>query len=206
MGAACHGGCSGATAVVDPRYRQILWLALLANAGMFGLELWAGAAAGSVSLLADSLDFLGDAANYALSLWVLGLSLGTRARASLVKAASMALFGVGVLLASGWRAWQGGVPEPLTMGWVGTLALLVNLGVALLLYAHRHGDSNRQSAWLCSRNDAIGNLAVLLAAAGVFGTGRSWPDLMVATIMASLALSAALQVLRQARHELKHAH
>ncbi|UXY17211.1 cation transporter [Chitiniphilus purpureus] len=186
----------------DRRYRRVLQLALLGNAGMFLIELLAGAASGSVSLLADSLDFFGDAANYLLSLWVLGLSLTARARASLVKAASMGLFGVGVLGLALWRSVYGGVPEAATMGWVGALALLVNVGVALLLYAHRDGDSNRRSAWLCSRNDAIGNLAVLLAALGVFGSGRAWPDLVVAAIMAGLAVSAAWQVLRQARQEL----
>ncbi|MBE9608163.1 cation transporter [Chitinilyticum piscinae] len=202
MGKCCQSGCSSQPPVRDQAYRRILLIALLANAAMFLLEMIAGATSGSVSLWADSLDFLGDAGNYGLSLWVLGMGVVARARASLVKAATMASFGIGVLVASLWRVLSGGVPEPLTMGWVAALALLVNLGVAVLLYTHRDGDSNRQSVWLCSRNDAIGNVAVLLAALGVFGSGQAWPDLLVASIMAALALSAAWQVLQQARREL----
>ena len=184
-------------------YRRVLWLALLINAGMFAIEISAGLRAGSVSLLADSLDFLGDAGNYAISLFVLAMSLSWRARAAQFKALSMALFGLGVLAATAWNAWQGGVPVAATMGLVGGLALLANLGVAALLYAWRDGDSNMRSVWLCTRNDALGNVAVLLAALGVLGTGSAWPDLLVAGIMAGLALSSAWQVLRQARGELR---
>ncbi|WP_148714614.1 cation transporter [Chitinolyticbacter meiyuanensis] len=186
----------------DPRYRRALWLALWINAAMFVIEVGSGFKAGSVSLLADALDFLGDAANYGISLWVLPLGLAIRAKASLLKAGSMAVFGVAVLGSAIWHAAAGEVPSAPVMGAVGTLALAANLGVALLLYAHRNGDSNMRSVWLCTRNDALGNLAVLLAALGVFGTGTAWPDLAVAGIMALLALSAAFQVLRQARREL----
>jgi Co/Zn/Cd efflux system component len=101
-----------------------------------------------------------------------------------------------------WNAWQGVLPDAPTMGLIGSLALLANLGVAALLYGYREGDSNMRSVWLCTRNDALGNIAVLLAALGVFGSGSGWPDLLVAVIIASLAISAALQVLRQARGEL----
>ncbi|MBB1520442.1 cation transporter [Aquipseudomonas guryensis] len=184
------------------RYRKILWLALVVNFAMFAVEIGAGLRAGSVSLLADSLDFLGDAGNYAISLWVLGLGVVLRARAAQFKALSMLLFGLGVLAAAVWQLLQGEVPNAPTMGVVGSLALLANVGVAALLYAYREGDSNMRSVWLCTRNDALGNLAVLLAALGVFGTGSAWPDLLVAVIMASLAISAAIQVLRQARGEL----
>ncbi|UUY10200.1 cation transporter [Pseudomonas sp. J452] len=187
------------------RYRKILWLALVVNFVMFAVEIGAGLRAGSVSLLADSLDFLGDAGNYAISLWVLGLGVVLRARAAQFKALSMLLFGLGVLAAAVWQLLQGEVPNAPTMGVVGSLALLANLGVAALLYAYREGDSNMRSVWLCTRNDALGNLAVLLAALGVFGTGSAWPDLLVAVIMASLAISAAIQVLRQARGELAEA-
>ncbi|MBB6342472.1 Co/Zn/Cd efflux system component [Pseudomonas fluvialis] len=194
----------------DGRYRRILWVALAVNLAMFGIEIGAGIRAGSVSLLADSLDFLGDSANYAISLWVLGMALSWRARAAQFKAVSMLVFGFGVLGAALWQAWQGGVPSAPTMGLVGGLALLANLGVAALLYAYREGDSNMRSVWLCSRNDALGNLAVLAAALGVFGTGSAWPDLLVAGIMAALAVSSAVQVLRHADGELKggqgHAH
>src|SRR5690606_6485004 len=186
------------------RYRQVLWAALLINGALFTVEIFAGVLAGSASLLADSLDFLGDTANYAISLWVLGLSLAVRAKASLLKALSMALFALVVLGGALWRIVAGGVPDAPTMGLVGTLALVANLVVAALLYVYREGDSNMRSVWLCTRNDALGNLAVLLAALGVFGTGSAWPDLAVATFMAVLALSAAWQVTSQARLELRH--
>ena len=193
-----HGGVPSA----DPRYRRILWIALAVNAGMFLLEIGAGLQSGSASLLADAIDFLGDAANYALSLWVLSMALVWRARAALVKGASMLVFGVAVVARVAWGAWQGVPPEPLTMGGVGLLALAANLGVAVLLYAYREGDANMRSVWLCTRNDVLGNLAVMLAALGVFGTGTAWPDLVVATVMAWLAISGGASVIRQARAEL----
>ncbi len=208
MGAHCchsHPQEPAAKAQPSPAYRRVLWLALWINFAMFALEIGAGLRAESVSLLADSLDFFGDAANYALSLLVLGMSLQRRAQAALFKAASMAAFGLWVLGSALWHAWQGSSPEPLTMGWVGALALLANLSVAGLLYAYRDGDSNMRSVWLCTRNDALGNLAVLLAALGVFGSGSAWPDLAVAAVMAALALAAAWQVLPQARRELRQA-
>ena len=183
-------------------YRRILWIALAVNAAMFAIEVGAGLAAGSMSLLADSVDFLGDAANYGISLWVLGLAMTIRARASMIKAWSMAVFGVWVMGSTVWHAFSGAVPDATAMGAVGSLALLANLTVAFLLYRFRTGDSNMRSVWLCTRNDALGNLAVLVAAFGVFGTGTAWPDLVVAAIMGALALSSAWQVLRQARSEL----
>ena len=188
---------------MSPAYRRVLWLALIINGAMFALEISAGLRAGSVALLADSLDFLGDAGNYAISLFVLSMSLSWRARAAQFKALSMALFGLWVLLATAWNAWHGAVPEASTMGLIGSVALVANLGVAALLYAWRNGDSNMRSVWLCTRNDALGNIAVLLAALGVYGSGSAWPDLLVAGIMASLALTSAWQVLRQARSELQ---
>ena len=201
MGANC---CSTAceTTRLTKRYRKILWVALVVNLGMFGVEVIAGVRADSVSLLADSLDFLGDAANYGISLLVLGMSLTLRAKASLFKALSMLAFGVGVLIAAIWHLLSGQVPDAPTMGWVGSLALLANVGVAALLYAYREGDSNMRSVWLCSRNDALGNIAVLFAALGVFGTGSAWPDLLVASIMAGLAVTSSYQVMRHARQEL----
>jgi Co/Zn/Cd efflux system component len=187
---------------VPPGYRRVLWVALAVNAAMFLLEIAAGVRAGSVSLLADAIDFFADAANYGLSLAVLPMGTAARARAAVLKAASMVAFGGVVLVRAGWAALHGAAPEPLTMGVVGALALLANLGVAVLLYAYRQGDANMRSVWLCTRNDAIGNVAVLLAAGGVFGTGTRWPDLLVAAVMAGLALSAGLSVVRQARREL----
>jgi Co/Zn/Cd efflux system component len=185
-----------------PGYRRVLWIALTVNALMFAIEIAAGVRAGSVSLLADAIDFFGDAANYGLTLAVLSLGLVWRARAALVKAASMLAFGVLVLGKALWAVGQGLPPEPLTMGVVGAVALAANVGVAFLLYAFREGDANMRGVWLCTRNDAIGNVAVMLAALGVFGTGTAWPDLAVAVVMASLAIAAGWTVMRQARREL----
>lgn len=197
-----HGHGHGVTASADPRYRRILWVALIVNAAMFAVEVGAGLQSGSASLLADAIDFLGDAANYALSLWVLGMALTWRARAALVKGVSMLAFGVFVVGRVAWGAWHGVAPEPLTMGTIGLLALAANLGVAVLLYAYREGDANMRGVWLCTRNDALGNVAVMGAALGVFGTGSAWPDLVVAAIMAWLAIAGGASVIRQARKEL----
>jgi Co/Zn/Cd efflux system component len=188
---------------VPPGYRKVLWIALAVNALMFLVEIAAGVATGSVSLLADAIDFLGDAGNYGLSLAVLAMGTVARGRAAMFKAACMLSFGVLVLGRAAWGACHGVVPEPLTMGLVGALALLANVGVAVILYAYREGDANMRSVWLCTRNDAIGNVAVMLAALGVFGTGTRWPDLLVAAVMAGLALAAGLSVVRQARQELR---
>lgn len=205
-GCSCEATCSS-TGAASPRYRKALWVALWVNALMFGVEIAAGLQASSVSLLADSMDFAGDAANYGISLAVLSMGLLWRARAAWVKGLSMAIFGVFVLGKALWAAFTGIPPEALTMGLVGSLALLANAGVAYLLYTFRDGDANMRSVWLCSRNDAIGNVAVMLAAAGVFGTGQNWPDLLVALIMAGLSLSAGITVLRLARQELApHSH
>ena len=203
MSAHCrdHGDEHAATAA-SPAYRRILWVALAVNLAMFCVEIGAGLAAQSVSLLADSLDFLGDAGNYGISLFVLGMALQWRARASLLKAASMGAFGVWVAVTTVQHALAGTVPAVPVMGIVGALAFAANLGVAALLYRWRAGDSNMRSVWICTRNDAIGNLAVLAAAAGVFGSGTGWPDYLVAAIMSGLALVGAVQVARQAIAEL----
>jgi cation diffusion facilitator family transporter len=208
MSASCchhdHGHDHGHGAPsADPVYRRVLWAALFINGAMFAAEVVAGLLAGSVSLLADSVDFLGDAANYGVSLFVLGMSLRARASASLLKGASMGLFGVWVAGTAVMHALDGAVPEATVMGWVGFAALAANLLVTVLLFRFRTGDSNMRSVWLCSRNDAIGNVAVMLAAAGVFWTGTGWPDIAVAALMAALAISSSYQVLRQALGELK---
>jgi Co/Zn/Cd efflux system component len=203
MSAHCHHDhdhSSGDPAA--PGYRRVLWIALAVNALMFAIEIAAGLRSGSVSLLADAIDFFGDAANYGVTLAVLSLGVVWRARAALVKAASMLAFGLVVLGKSAWAATQGVPPEAVTMGVVGALALAANLGVAVLLYAYREGDANMRGVWLCTRNDAIGNIAVMLAALGVFGTGTSWPDLGVAVVMAGLAIGAGWSVIGQARKEL----
>jgi Co/Zn/Cd efflux system component len=204
MSAHCcdHTHERSAAAANSPTYRRILWVALSLNLAMFFIEIGAGLAAQSASLLADSLDFLGDASNYGLSLFVLGMALQWRARASLLKAASMGAFGLWVAATTIQHAAAGTVPEAPVMGVVGALAFAVNLGVAALLYRWREGDSNMRAVWICTRNDAIGNLAVLVAAAGVFGSGTGWPDYVVAAIMSGLALVGAFQVARHALAEL----
>lgn len=200
MSASC---CSPPPPSVDPRFRRALWIALAVNALMFIVEVAASWSSGSVSLLADAVDFFGDAANYGLSLAVLSMAMHVRSKAAIVKGACMAAFGVFVLARAAWALQAGTPPEPVTMGVVATGALAANLGVALLLYRHRSGDANMRSVWICTRNDAIGNVAVGLAALGVFGTGTAWPDLLVAVLMAALAISGAASVLRQARTELR---
>jgi len=170
---------------------------------MFLVEVAAGLSAGSLSLLADAVDFAGDAMNYAVSLAVLASALAWRARAAILKAISMMGFGLYVLGAALWSVWHGELPQAMTMGVVAIMALLANLGVAWLLYAFREGDANMRSVWLCTRNDAIGNVAVLVAALGVFGTGTAWPDLIVASLMAGLALHGGWAVFKQARAELR---
>lgn len=195
--------CSAATRIpTGLRWRRALWVALGVNAGFFLAEIVAGAVAGSASLQADALDFLGDALNYGISLGVVGLALVWRSRAALVKGGTMLVFALWVLGLTAWRSWTGTLPAAVTMGTVGALALLANGAVACMLFRYRNGDANGRSAWLCARNDAFGNVAVLLAAAGVFGTGNGWPDVAVAAIMGGLALRSGRQVMRQARREL----
>jgi Co/Zn/Cd efflux system component len=158
---------------------------------------------GSAALQADALDFLGDAANYAISLGVTGLALAWRARAAALKGVTLFALGLWVLGTTAVHAYSGTLPRAEVMGVVGLIALLANGGVALMLYRFSGGDANMRSVWICSRNDAIGNLAVLLAAAGVFGSGTGWPDVIVAAIMAALGLSGGWQIIRQALAELR---
>lgn len=187
-------------------YRRVLWAVLAINAAMFGVEVVAGLAAGSASLQADALDFLGDAGNYIISLLVVGMALRYRAMAAFAKGATMGLFGLWVIAVTAWHAWQGTVPEAFTMGAVGVAALLANAASFAMLWAYREGDSNMRSAWVCTRNDVFGNLAVLLAALGVFGTGTGWPDIAVAAIMAALALQGAWIVIGHSWMELRAPH
>lgn len=198
-----HGHDHTAPAHASPRYRRVLWIALIVNALMFAVEISAGFRSGSVSLLADAIDFFGDAANYGVSLAVLTMALAWRARAAFVKGLCMLGFGLFVIGKALWAARTGTPPEAMTMGAISLLALAANVGVAAMLYAWREGDANMRSVWLCSRNDAIGNVAVFLAALGVAGTHTAWPDLAVATGMGALALTSAWSVLRQARGELQ---
>lgn len=189
----------------DIRYRKILWIILALNAGMFFVEVIASMYSGSVALLADAVDFFSDAANYAISLYVLDKALSTRAKASLIKGGTMGLFGLLVIGNSIYRAATEAVPQAEVMGAIGLLALLVNIGSAWMLYRYREGDSNRESVWICSRNDAVGNVLVMLAAAAVAFTQSHWPDILVAFIIAILFLRSALRIFRSAMKELKEA-
>ena len=199
----CTSACGSTKTLNDPRWRRALWIALGVNAVMFAVEFVAGSAADSRSLQADALDVLGDSANYAISLTVASMALVWRARSALLKGLTLLAFGAWVLATAILAFVNGAAPQPETMGIVGAAALIANVGVALLLYRFRTGDANMRSVWICSRNDAIGNMAVMVAALGVFRTGSAWPDLLVAGIMAALAISGGAQIVRHARDELR---
>lgn len=203
MAETCGKDCTAAPPETEA-YRRALITVLVINAVMFVIEAGAGLGAGSVSLQADALDFLGDAASYGISLLVLSMTIRWRAGAALMKGLSMGLFGLWVMGATLYNMIYLGRPDVLVMGSVGTLALVANVVCALMLYRFREGDANTRSVWLCTRNDAIGNIAVLAAAGGVFATATAWPDLAVAAVMAGLALNAAFLVTRHAMAELRH--
>jgi len=188
-----------------PGFRKALWIALWVNLAMFVVEGIASLSSGSVSLMADAIDFFGDSANYILSLTVLSMGMLWRGRAAMVKGITMTVFGLVVWARAVWVVQAGITPEPLTMGAVGLLALTANVSVAAILFKFREGDSDMRSVWLCSRNDAISNIAVMVAALGVFGTGTAWPDLIVAAIMGTLAITAGISVVRHARSDIAEA-
>jgi len=197
-------GCCNHTARFDgvsKEYKRRLWAVIVINAAMFCVEMAAGQAAGSQALKADALDFLGDALTYGISLAVIGASLRTRALAAIGKGVSLLLMGGWVFGSTIWNVFVVGVPEAQVMGVIGFLALAANLLSVALLAAYKDGDANVRSVWLCSRNDAVGNVAVMIAALGVWGTSTGWPDLIVAGIMAGLFLNSAAQILRQALAE-----
>lgn len=202
MSATCQSNCGSSNPSNDPRWRRVLWIALGLNATMFVIEGVTGALAGSRALQADALDFFGDAANYAISLGVAGMALQWRASAAMAKGITILLFGLAVLGWAVWGLWHGSDPQPYAMSAVGALALLVNLGVALMLYRFRTGDANMRSVWICSRNDAINNLLVVAAGIAVLLTGSGWPDLLVALVMAVLGIVGGWQIIRQSRGEL----
>lgn len=199
MACSCH--CDAAPAAAVGAYRRVLWIVIAINATMFVVEMTGGLIAGSVSLQADALDFLGDSLTYGISLAVLAMSLRWRAGAALLKGASMGLFGLWVIGTSAYHVLYPGLPSAPIMGGIGFAALIANVTSAVLLYRHRQGDANMRSVWLCSRNDAISNIAVIIAASGVWATATGWPDLIVGGIMAALALSSSYQVIRQAKAE-----
>jgi len=204
MSASCHAHSHDhAFDGASRAYRRVLVAVIAINLGMFAVEMVAGALAGSQALRADALDFLADGITYAISLAVIGLSLRARATAALAKGASLAVMAAWVLGSTAWQALVLDVPRAEVMGIVGALALAANLASVLLLLRWREGDANVRSVWLCSRNDAIGNLAVMAAALGVLGTGTAWPDLIVAAGMAALFLTSSVRIVAQALKELR---
>ncbi|MBA4758017.1 cation transporter [Sphingosinicella sp.] len=201
----CTSSCETVQSHANPAWRRILWIALTANTLMFLIEIAAGAVSGSRSLQADALDFLGDAANYAISLGVTGMALAWRARTAMIKGFTIFTFALGVLISAIWGLFAGGQPEPWMMSGIGALALFVNVTVALMLYRFRSGDANMRSVWICSRNDAINNLLVIAAGFAVLLTGSGLPDIIAAFIIAFLGLQGGLEVIKQARRELSGA-
>lgn len=199
----CHDNCGSSQLEPTSAYRKILWICLIANAAMFVVQLIASYFAHSVALMANSLDFLSDAANYGISIYVLGHTLSVKAKASIFKGLSLGLVGVWTAYETFRQAFEQVMPEPGIMTVVSIVALAVNIGCAILLYRYRAGDSNTQSVWLCSRNDALGNIAVMFAAGGVFAFANVWPDVIVAAVLGWLAISAAWQIVRAAQKEMK---
>ena len=197
-------GCSGPQKTFDGmsvQYKRILWVVIAINAAMFFVEMGAGQLAGSKALQADALDFLGDASTYGISLAVIGTSVAVRTNVALFKAFTLFAMGLWVAGSTLWQVFFVGVPEAHIMGIIGFVALSANMTSVLLLMKYKDGDANVRSVWLCSRNDAIGNVAVMIAALGVWGTATGWPDLIVAGVMATLFLNSATQIVRQALKE-----
>ena len=203
MSASC-GHCHATTFEgLSQDYRRRLWIVIAINAGMFLVEMAAGALAGSRALQADALDFLADSATYGMSLAVIGAAMPVRAWAAFAKGVSLTLMGLWVFGSTAYHVFVLGLPRAEVMGMIGVLALAANVASVLLLMRYKDGDANVRSVWLCSRNDAIGNVAVMIAALGVWGTATRWPDLIVAAIMASLFLWSSAQILRQSLRELR---
>lgn len=200
--AGCNCGETTCTTRGDAFWKTLLW-AFGINAALFVLETIGAFHSGSSSLLADAMDFFGDSVNYGASLLVTGMAAVWSSRLALAKGLVMLVWGLVVLVRAGWMLHAGGVPEAATMTSLSILALLANLSVAILLYRHREGDANRKAVWLCARNDAVGNIAVLVAAQGVAFTGKGWPDLLAAVLMAGLGMASGASVVRRAMLELR---
>lgn len=201
------GDCCGHAVKFDglsADYKRRLWLVIAINAGMFAVEMGAGALAGSNALQADALDFLADSVTYGISLAVIGASVRTRAWAAIGKAASLSGMSLWVLAMTAYHVLIAGVPRAEVMGSVGLLALAANVASVLLLMRYKDGDANVRSVWLCSRNDAIGNVAVMIAASAVWATGTKWPDLIVAALMAGLFFYSSVRILQQSVEEIRH--
>ena len=184
-------------------YKSVLKYVVAINFVMFIVEMTSGYFAESMSLKADALDFLGDSFTYALSFIVIGKSIETRAKASLFKGVSLAFMAIGVLGFTIYRTIVGSTPDPLTIGLIGALAFCANMASVLLLMRYKDGDSNVRSVWLCSRNDAIGNVLVIIAGIAVAYTELFWPDIIVAFLIAGLFMHSAIQIIRQALKEMK---
>ena len=199
----CDHGCSSSAPKPDARYQRILWAALGINLAMFFVEIAASFVSGSVSLQADALDFLGDAANYAIALVVVGMALRWRASAALLKGGVMGAFGLWVAVSTVYNAIYVTVPTAEIMGAIGLVALAANFVVAALLYRYRQSDSQALSVWLCTRNDVLVNLAVIAAGAGVWASNTAWPDIVVAAVIAYLGLSSAVKIVRRALGEVR---
>lgn len=206
MSGCCDGDAAAQFAGESRAYKRVIWLVIAINAAMFVVEVTAGALAQSQALQADALDFLGDVATYTLSLAVIGRTLALRASAALFKGLMLALLGLWVLASTLYRVFVLSMPDEMVMGSVGLMAFVANLTAAVLLMRWRNGDANVRSVWLCSRNDAIGNVAVIGAAIAVGWTASAWPDLVVAGALATLFMHSAVKVTRQARKELAFAH
>ena len=201
---ACQNCCGSNQPIhQSPKYKKAWWIVLILNLSMFFVEIVMGVKSGSTSLLSDSLDFLGDSANYLISLIVLPMALSYRAKASMVKGLTMGGFGLFILMTTIYRVFYGEMPSYSEISIVGFLALLVNVSALLILLKFRDGDSNVRSVWVCSRNDAIGNVAVILAGMAVYFFQSKYPDLIVAFVLAFLALQASQEIIKRAWAELK---
>lgn len=188
-----------------PGYKRALWIAVLLNVGYGLVEIVGGFLSGSQAVKADALDFLGDGVITLLGLIAIGWSLLWRARSALIQGIFLGVLGLGVLVSTAYRVIVLNEPDAELMGVFGAIALIVNVAAALVLIPHRTGDANVRAVWLFSRNDAIGNLAVVIAAALVYWTGMSWPDLLVAVLIAGLFLHSSWSIIRDARADLRTA-
>jgi Co/Zn/Cd efflux system component len=186
-----------------PGYRRALWIVVVLNLGYGVVEMAGGIIAGSQAVLADALDFIGDGAITLLGLVAIGWGLAWRARAALVQGVFLGLLGAAVFLSTIYRAFSHQQPDPGMMGALAAVGLVVNLAAAAVLIPHRRGDANVRAVWLFSRNDAIGNVAVIAAAGLVALTASAWPDLLVALAIAALFLHSSTVIIRDARRDLR---
>jgi len=203
--AACGDDCGSNLEHADPQERRVLIIVLLINAAMFVAEFSAGLTSGSTALLADSLDMLADAVIYALGLFALGRAIHWRARAALTSGVLQLLLGLGVALEAVWKMVAHGMPDVAMMGLFGMLALVANTVCFILLARFRTGDINLRATWVCSRNDMIGNVGVLLAAVLVAWSGSPVPDIVIGLIIAAVVIHSAWRIIAEARTSLRSA-